>query len=317
MSSIELLARRLGITKNELKEALTHYSFYEDKNETKANSRLVFAGMFVFRGQLAEILMRYFSGTGTQLQHILGNIFRDEYLHRLFDNWTLKNWIRCGKEFDINKHKHIFVYAIFGCIALHDDEKRRRFIFKYMLNEENRHILNHHVKNKDVLHQANELAKAIIGETLKTEMQIIGDSIHKAVVLLPNGAIVAEAQSKSYRYARKKAMKTALGILSEINFERYVTESDYLERIKKRLEEEKARKQQEMQQKLAEKEKRRLENIELSAKIKQARDLSRKKAQAEAKKQKAERAQLLAEKQAKVQRPLSAKKRRHLEDKKK
>jgi len=317
MSSIELIARRLGITKNELKEALTHYSFYEDKNETKANSRLVFAGMFVFRGQLAEILMRYFSGTGTQLQHILGNIFRDEYLHRLFDNWTLKNWIRCGKEFDINKHKHIFVYAIFGCIALHDDEKRRRFIFKYMLNEENRHILNHHVKNKDVLHQANELAKAIIGETLKTEMQIIGDSIHKAVVLLHNGAIVAEAQSKSYRYARKKAMKTALGILSEINFERYVTESDYLERIKKRLEEEKARKQQEMQQKLAEKEKRRLENIELSAKIKQARDLSRKKAQAEAKKQKAERAQLLAEKQAKVQRPLSAKKRRHLEDKKK
>jgi len=317
MSSIELLARRLGIAKNELKEALTHFSFYEDKNVTKANSRMVFAGMFVFRGQVAEILMRYFSGSGTQLQHKLGNIFRDEYLHRLFDNFALKNWIRCSKAFDVNKHKHIFVYAIFGCVASLDDDKRRRFIFKYLLNDENKHILNHQVKNKDVLHQANELAKAIIGDTLKTEMQIIGDSIHKAVVLLPNGAIVAEAQSKSYRYARKKAMKTALGILSEINFERYVAESDYLERIKKRIEEEKERKQKEMQQKLAEKEKRRLENIEVSAKIKQARDLARKKAQAEAKKRKAERAQLLAEKQAKAQRPVSAKKRRHLEDKKK
>lgn len=317
MDSFELLCRKLGIGKNNLKQALTHYSFYENKDDNKANGKLIFAGMFIFKGQVAEILVKYFSGNAAQLQQILGNLFRSEYLHRLFDLWALKKWVRSSEKFDIKSHKHIFVYAIFGCISNMGYDKRREFIFKYIINNENLHVFKHVTKNKDIVHQAKELAKITIGEKLKTKMLLTEGALHKAVVLFNNGTVIAEATSKSYRYARKKAMKNTLEIISNINFEKYVNESNYIERLQKRIEEEKEKKKKELQQKLSEKENRRQEKIEGAKRIKKVRDQARKKAQSEAKKRKAEREKISARKAAKEQRPLSAKKRRYLEDKKK
>ncbi len=317
MDSLELFSRKIRISKNELKQALTHYSFYESKDENKANGRLVFEGMFVFKGQVAEILAKYFNGNGTQLQHVLGNLFRKQYLNCLFDEWTLKKWVRVAENFDVNAHKHIFVYAIFGCISRLDVDIRRKFIFQYILCEQNKHILNHVTRNKDLIHQTKELAKKSLGKTIKTEMQITPDIRHKAIVSFTNGTVLAEATSKSYRYARKKAMKLALQIISNINLDKYINESNYIERVQKRIEEEKAKKQMQLQQKLAEKEKRRIQKIEEAKRIKKARDLARKKAQVEAKKRKAEREKILTIKASKEQRPLSANKRRYLEDKKK
>ena len=40
----------------QIREVLTHSSFYE--KEGKGNSRFVFAGMFVFKGQVAEVLYK-------------------------------------------------------------------------------------------------------------------------------------------------------------------------------------------------------------------------------------------------------------------
>ncbi len=317
MDSLDLLSRKLGIEKTSLKQALTHYSFYENKEDSKANGRLVFAGMFIFKGQVAEILVKYFSGNATQLQQILGNLFRNDYLHRLFDQWTLKKWTRNSENFDVKSHKHIFVYAIFGCISNLEYDKRRKFIFKYLINNENSHLFKHVTRNKDVVHQAKELAKSTIGEKLKTKMFFTDDALHKAVVFFNDGTVIAEATSKSYRYARKKAMKLTLEIISKINFEKYVNESNYIERLQKRIEEEKEKRKNELQQKLDEKEKHRQEKTEKAKRIKKARDQARKKTQAEAKKRKAEKEKVLARKAAKEQRPLSAKKRRHLQDKKK
>ena len=63
-----------------LREVLTHCSFYEE--EGKGNSRYVFAGMFAFRGMVGEVLFRYAAGDGKHLQHVLGNMFRQERLLR-------------------------------------------------------------------------------------------------------------------------------------------------------------------------------------------------------------------------------------------
>ena len=46
-----------------LREVLTHSSFYDE--EGKGNGRYVFAGMFVFKGMVAQVLYRYFSGERT------------------------------------------------------------------------------------------------------------------------------------------------------------------------------------------------------------------------------------------------------------
>ena len=88
-----------------LREVLTHSSFYEQ--EGRGNSRHVFAGMFVFKGQVAEVLFRYAVGEGTRLQHILGNLFRNERLERQFDEWHLGQFARAGENFDIKTHKHM------------------------------------------------------------------------------------------------------------------------------------------------------------------------------------------------------------------
>lgn len=317
MDNIELFSRRIGVDKHTLKDALTHHSFYEDKDEKNGNSRMVFTGMFIFKGQVAEILGTYFSGTGTQLQHILGNLFKNEYLNTLFDEWKLRKWVRTSETFNIKTHKHIFVYAVFGCISKIDDDKRRHFIFKYFLNEKNKHIFIHVKRNKDLVYQAKELAKITLGEKIKIEMQITEGLLHKATITFNNGIVIAEAISKSYRYARKKAMKSTLEIISAINFEKYISESNYIERIQKRIEEEKLRKQTELQKKLQEKEKQRLLKVETNKRIKKARDLARRQTQADAKKRKEERAKIQTTKEAKEQRPLSANKRRHLEDKRK
>ena len=69
-------------SRSTLRTVLTHSSFYE--KEGKGNSRYIFAGMFVFKGQVADVLYQYFSGDGTRLQHILGNLFGKERLERMY-----------------------------------------------------------------------------------------------------------------------------------------------------------------------------------------------------------------------------------------
>ena len=67
----------------------------------KANSCYVFAGMFVFRGMVGEVLFCYAAGDGKHLQHVLGNMFRQERLEQQFDEWHFQQFARVGKQFDI------------------------------------------------------------------------------------------------------------------------------------------------------------------------------------------------------------------------
>lgn len=315
MDNFSIFTTSYGLDKNMLKQALTHQSYYKNNDDINSNRRLVFAGMYVFKGQIANILYSYYSGTGTQLQHVLGNLFKNEYLNKLFDNWKIKNKIRAGANFSINNYKHIFVYAILGCVSTLDDENRQRFVFQYIINNDTAHIFKHIYKNKDLINQAQVLAKSNFGKHLTTEMQLTENNLHVAIINYNDNTEVCRAESKSYKYARKKAMKLAINILSEINFNSYVSETDYLERIRKRIELEKEIYKKELENKLKQKEERRLENVKRGKRIKKAKDAARKKAQALAKKRKIERNALAVEKEKK-KKPLSTAKRRFLEDKK-
>lgn len=268
MNNFETFIKHIGIDKNLLQLALTHFSFYEDKNEINGNGRLIFAGMFIFRGQLADILLLYTPGSGTQLQHLLGNLFRSEYLNRLFDIWNLKPKIRASAKFDILAHKHIFVYAIFGCVANLDTENRNRFIKKYFLNSENEHLFNHHRKNLDVKHQANMLSKAIVGKSLITIMSKTEEGLHCAEIFIKNDCLISKAISKSYRYARKKAIKMAIQVLSEINLKDFVNNSDYIERVSLRIEKQKEQKELSLKTKLLLKNKNKTKRQKLQSKLK-------------------------------------------------
>ena len=298
-----------------LREVLTHSSFYE--KEGKGNSRYVFAGMSVFKGQVAEVLYKYFTGDGTRLQHILGNLFRQERLERMFDSWKLRQFVRAGSGFNVDTHKHIFVYAIFGYVSTLDDNLRNWFISKYILADDVKHLFTHRKRNRDILAQADEIVRQTDGRRLTLEMELTEDGLHHAKAVLSDGTLLCEATSKSWRYARAKASKAALNLLATPGRKALLSNPEYQARVLAKQEEEKARRAAAIAERDAAKEALRLKKEEERAAIAKARDAKRRASQAEAKKRRAENAARAAAKAAKEARPMSAKKRRHLEDKKK
>ena len=298
-----------------LREVLTHSSFYE--KEGKGNSRYVFAGMFVFKGQVADVLNKYFTGDGTRLQHILGNLFQKERLERMFDEWKLRQFVRAGEHFDIDSHKHIFVYAIFGYVSGLDEGLRNWFISKYILSDDVKHLFTHRKRNRDILSQADEIIRQADGRRLTLEMSLTEEGLHRASAVLSDGTVLCEATSKSWRYARTKASKMALNLLATPGRKALLSNPEYQARVKAKLDEEKAQRAQAIAERDAAKEALRAKKEEERAEIAKARDAKRRASQAEAKKRRAENAARAAAKAAKEARPMSARKRRHLEDKKK
>ena len=297
-----------------LREVLTHSSFYEQ--EGRGNSRWVFAGMFVFKGQVGEVLFRYAAGEGTRLQHILGNLFRNERLERQFDEWHLGQFARAGEKFDIRTHKHIFVYAIYGYVSTLDEDLRQWFISKYLIQDAE-HLLNHKRRNRNLLAQADDIVRKTDGRRLAMEMELTEEGLHRAKAVLSDGKVLCEAVSKSWRYARQKAAKLALDILAMPARKYILSNPEYQARVLARKEEERAKRKAEIEARDAGRKAIREEKKAKWKEIAQARDRKRRASQAAAKIRKAENAARAAAKAAKAARPMSAKKRRYLEDKKK
>ena len=306
--------RRL-FSRAKLREVLTHSSFYGV--EGKGNSRYVFAGMFVFKGMVAQVLYRYFTGEGTRLQHVLGNLFRNERLERLFDTLQLRQFVRAGEKFDIKSHKHIFVYAIFGYVTTLDEDIRNWFIAKYILNEESEHLFLHKKRNANLLAQADAMVRRTDGRRLTLEMEVTEEGLHRAKAVLSDGTVLCQAESKSWRYARTKATKLALNMLATPFRKEMLSNPEYQSRVLAREQEKIAKRKAEIEARDAEKEAIREEKKAKRKEIARARDAKRRASQAAAKIRKAENARRAAIKAAKEARPMSAKKRRFLEDKKK
>ena len=299
-------------SRSSLRTVLTHSSFFE--KEGKGNSRFVFAGMSVFKGQVAEVLFRFFSGDGTRLQHILGNLFRQERLERMYDGWKLGQFVRAGSGFDIDRHKHIFVYAIFGYVSTLSEELRGWFISKYILADDVKHLFTHRKRNRDILAQADEIVRQTDGRRLSLKMEETEDGLHKAVAVLSDGTLLCEATSKSWRYARTKVSKTALNMLAAPGRKALLSNPDYQARVLARLEEEKALREAEIAERDAAREELKARKARERAAVARAQDARRRANQAEAKKRKAESSARAAAKDAK---PMSARKRQHLLDKQK
>jgi len=317
MDKYKLLTLRLGISSANLKSALTHYSFYESKNELKGNGRFVFAGMYAFKGEVSKIILEYISGSGTQLQHLLGNVFSNDRLHKIFDELELMSLVKAGEKFDIKKHKHIFVFGLLGCVMLKSDkpETLRKIIMKYFLNDSELLNTGNNSNKKNYRGIADNLAKQFYGKPLILDIEK-QDEIYHAKVSVKEGALISEASSKSYKYVRNKAFKISIRILSEKLAEPFENNNEYQKRQIEKQERKENERKLKIQQKIDEKKKSSIEREAKRKIIAAAKDLAQKKAKAEQKKRKQERATMLAWKAAKQQN-ISSKKRRYLEDKKK
>lgn len=273
-------------SRSQLRDVLTHSSFYE--KEGKSNSRYVFAGMFVFKGMVAQVLYRYYSGEGTRLQHLLGNLFGKERLGRLFDEWNLSQFVRASENFDIGIHKHIFIYAIFGYVSTLDENIRNWFIGKYVLNKETNHLFQYKKRNANLLAQADAMVRQADGRRLGLEMEETDDGQHRAKAVLSDGTVLCTAESKSWRYARTKVTKLALNILATPFRKILLSDPDYHARVLAREEAKASQRRAEVEARDAEREARMSERREKRKEMARIRDAKRRLSQAAAKKRKAE-----------------------------
>ncbi len=307
-----------------LKQCLTHRSYYADSNpnfeESKANSREIFLGMYLFKGKLAELLYTYVQGTGVQLQHYLGNIFKNEVLIKIYERYKLGQLCRYGSKFDIENQKVLMVYGFLGFIAQHSPEdKLKRFVYTNFLKDTD-HLMPWSNLSKDPWAQCNYLCRMIFGEDA-SELHVRREKEVFEFTISCGDTVLASTKGVSFRYERKKALRLATKVLSEMLSEAYVQSPDYdinqarLLRIQnEKLAKEKAlriKTHQEKQRKKSEearikREKRKIEKQEKEeTRLKQKRlSLKRKEQQ---RKQKEQKEQALKN--------LSVSKRRHLQDK--
>ena len=212
---IKTFAKRLKAEShsNELSKTLTHSSFPETTEENN-NSRYVFLGQFAFRGYVADILFKFSPGTGTQLQHMLGNLFKNEELNILYDKLKLDELIRCGVDFDHKKHKHIFVFGLLGFIhQFSPDEVKQQFVSRNFILP-NKHLFNPSTKSNDFQAQCNLLSRILFQEPVFIDIVRIENDLWKTTIKVKE-AVLATETSKSHRYSRQKCLKKALKQLAD------------------------------------------------------------------------------------------------------
>ncbi len=302
-----------------LKKALTHYSFYNDDKEAQnaESSKFVFLGMYAFKGKVAELMRKYIPLTGKQLQHYLGNVFKNKQLEEIYKRYHLERCVRYGEGFALEKHHHIFVYALLGFVYQYAEEQHLlQFIYRNFLAT-TEHLMPGKPKNKDLWAQCLYLSKMYYNSTpvLKWEKQ---NELHLCKVMV-EATVIGSHQSKSTVYARKKAIKVALlHIIEQQNllWENNPMIIELRQKIKKqeaeKLAREKAQKlkdYQEKQRQRSEETQKRKEERKAEARQK---DAQRRRVKAEAKKRK-ELQEELRKKQDLAN--MSVAKRRHLQDK--
>lgn len=211
MAQIESLLKRYGIRpdENELRQIFTHHSFREDKN----NSRLVFLGKDCFRGILCRYVFENIPGTGMQLQHYLGNIFSEKALRTLFEKWKLRPLVRIDPNYKKNVPDEIFVYALLGYLIQNLDHETLEEFLKHFFIFPNDKYLPDNYKKRNHKEQLIHLCKLHFDLRPQFKSSVEND-LQKVEVYLKD-EIIGSHSSVSYKYAYKKAVKTAFKTLLE------------------------------------------------------------------------------------------------------
>lgn len=207
---IKALAKRLKAEdySNELNKALTHSS-YTESNENDNNSRFVYLGQFAFRGYVADLIYKFTPGTGTQLQHILGNLFKSEHLNTLFDRFGLEELIRYSGKFDPKAHRHIFVFGLLGFIHKYcPDDVKQILISRYFILP-HKHLFSAANKSNGLQAQCNILSRILFQEPVFIDINRTENGLWQTTVSVKESVISCET-SVSHRYSRQKTLKKAL-----------------------------------------------------------------------------------------------------------
>lgn len=213
-----------------LKIALTHSSY---NTKSKNGSRYIFLGQTEFKGKTARILFEYVSGSGTQLQHYLGNLFKNKHLDIIYKYYNLDDYIRYGESFKAQDHRHIFTYALLGCLSdIMTDENLKKFIYQWFIDNSSHLLPNTNPQQKDYKSQCIVLCKQVYSNKPKIIIEK-KEAIYVAKVVV-NGKTLSQVETKSYVYVQKKAWKQALRTIAEEQQQLLLQDKAFILREEKR-----------------------------------------------------------------------------------
>lgn len=257
MKTFENLLYRYQIPwdKNNITKVFTHNSFSENNN-----SRYVFLGQFAFKGIVTEWVFNNIAGTGTQLQHYLGNLLSAKRLATFYDNWKIDK-IRIAENVSIEEQKHIFVYAILGYIVENATKKNKeKLIFNEFIKNAD-HLLPQNYKHKNRWDQLLFLCKQQFDSKPRLSKNTDENKINHISVFL-NDALLATHSSISFKYAKKKCITEGLKKITDNialeNKEAFMTNEA---QVNKKLEEARVQQKQEKQNKHIERTKKHQEKM--------------------------------------------------------
>lgn len=235
------------LTKTEFKRAMTHNSSPNKHN----GSRYVFLAQFGFRGLLAEWMHTHIGGTGTELQHFLGNVFSQKRLEELYDTWRLHRFIIFGEKCDPNKQKHIFALSFIGCVMQHSPPNvTEEFMMDFFILPNNHLMPKTHIVRDD-WQKLLFLCKQHGYKKPETTYELTDEKKHRFSVALWNGTVVS-CESVSYRYAKKKTIKKALLYVVEKHEKKLLQNPVHQQLKREALEKKEAAKAEELEIKQAE-----------------------------------------------------------------
>lgn len=300
---------------NELKIAMTHKSFLGN-DKGKDNSRYIFYGMFYFKGLVANFLFKNAPGSGTHLQHQLGNICATKILNNIYQHYKLGLLVRVGDRQEVENMKHLFAWAILGLVAEFRNENTIQRIIRT-------HFLPHlKLDKKEVPVNLKEQLKYICLQRFNTKPTITTlkqDEVY--ITTVECKAWTVEHSSSSHIYSQKQAIKKMLRVIAtsdELHLSRDETYQNILEQkniiLDKKVKEERAfRIESHRAKQLKNRENRSAKKMEITL-IKEEKDLMRANLKVKQRQQK----EALAKKEKlEASTPMSTKKLRFFEDKKK
>lgn len=202
------LAERFNhhISPSTLKAALTHHSFYGNEKQ-QGNAKYLLAGRYIFKGEVARLLIKYYPAHAEKLEQALGNLFGPKQLDRLWSELNLAPLVRHSEKISQDELRHGYVFALLGCLALHLPYDHLREFIRTSILANIQHLFAP-PKQVDYRAQADRLAKERCGKATTDALEQTGEQWRCTVRL--GDELLAEAESASRRYAMKKAYKQAV-----------------------------------------------------------------------------------------------------------
>ena len=200
---------KISSKSRDFKLALTHYNYYgSDKN--KGFSQYLYIGNYIFRGLLADRLLKKENKAITELEKALTKIFSQKELSKLFDYYELEKYARYGEDFSLDSLKKDFAIAFLGFITHHSEKE---FLDEF--------IYKNFIRDKEYLYpQEKESLEDFVHKYYKTQdknFQIEttkNDESYTSTIKI-DGQIFLSETSTGYKYSRKKAYKSIKRIIEE------------------------------------------------------------------------------------------------------